>query len=154
MGLEMYVFGNLFYIILKYEMLLRGGSTLEVKNFGILGFLMSEYLVSPLIICRKPHLNPIYITIMVTDFKSEITSWNEWRRLRFWPFSQNVVWIVPLPFRWYFSQFLFKWLQIFWDLLKIIVLHFVLWNKLYVKLVEFYSFLKKWSKVDNRFFMT
>ena len=133
---------------------LRGASTLEVKNFGILSFLMSEYLVLPLIICRKPHLNLMYGTIMVTDFKSEITSWNEWRRLRFWPFSQNVVWIVPLPFRWYFSQFLFKWLQIFWDLLKMIVLHFVLWNKLYVKLVEFYSFLKKWSKVDNRFFMT
>ena len=130
------------------------GSTLKVKNFCILGFLVSEYLVSPLIICRKPHLNLIYRTTMVTDFKSEITSCNEWRRQRFWPFSQNVFWTVPLPFRWYFSQFLFKWLQIFWDLLKMIVLHFVLWNKLYVKLVEFYSFLKKWSKVDNRFFMT
>ena len=78
---------------LEYSLvkILRQGSTLKVKNFCILGFLMSEYLVSPLIICRKPHLNPIYITIMVTDFKSEITSWNEWRKLRFWPFSQNVV---------------------------------------------------------------
>ena len=133
---------------------LRRASTLEVKNVGILGFLKSEDLVSPLNICRKPHLNPIYRTIMITDFKTEITSWNEWKRIRFWPFSRDVVWTVPLPFRWYFSQFLFKWLQIFWDLLKMIVLHFVLWNKRYVKLVEFYSFLKKWSKVDKRFFRT